>query len=177
MIVILFIVLLIIFLLYIYFKSKNHFQVNHIIKGSSINDEILKLDNDDNTDGGNIYLGKSIEQTYLTYDTQFKFKLSSIEKRYEISNGTAQSQSEEEDDTKIILQKEGTMENNEYVNLLIYITDGKGKGQLRKIISNIYIEIVTELGDILIKTVHVDNPWTDIPDNTSKYSIFNFTLS
>ena len=45
MIVILFIVLLIIILLYVYFRSKNHFQVNpnNIVKGNELNLPYEKL--------------------------------------------------------------------------------------------------------------------------------------
>jgi hypothetical protein len=78
MIIILFIVLLIIILLYIYIQSKNHFQVNNIIKGTEVKEADLNF--------GNIYLGKSVEQEFLTYDTQFKFKISS-KQNYYLFNG------------------------------------------------------------------------------------------
>ena len=89
MIIILFIVLLIIILLYIYIQSKNHFQVNNIIKGSEVKEEeSLKF--------GNIYLGKSVEQEFLTYDTQFKFKISS-KQNYYLFNGINCPQQESND--------------------------------------------------------------------------------
>jgi len=73
MIIILFIVLLIIILLYIYIYSKNHFQGN--IQGTEVEDNIK-------FDKTHLYLGQSIENTFLTYDTQFKFKISAKENYY-----------------------------------------------------------------------------------------------
>jgi hypothetical protein len=91
MILILFIVLLIIILLYIYIKSKNHFQ-GKIIKGTEVKNSNFK----DNLKNTNIYLGKSVEQDFLTYDTQFKFKISSKENYY-LFNGINCPQQESSD--------------------------------------------------------------------------------
>jgi hypothetical protein len=91
MILILFIVLLIIILLYIYIQSKNHFQ-GKIIKGTEIKNSNFK----DNLNNTNIYLGKSVEQDFLTYDTQFKFKISSKENYY-LFNGINCPQQESSD--------------------------------------------------------------------------------
>ena len=168
MIVILFIVLLIIILLYVYFSSKNHFQVksNNIIKGNELN---LPLPTTF-FDKTNIYLGKSIEQTYLTYDTQFKFEISSKENVYQIANGKSNSNNDNEDiqnaDKTIVLDGNDTMVDDGYNNYTIKIIGGTGNGQSRKIIDY----------DSNTKVITVDTAWVTIPMISSDYSIIGLNI-
>ena len=159
MIVILFIVLLIIILLYIYIQSKNHFIVN-VINGTEVKDAQFNEFNDlKNT---NIYLGDSVEQDFITYDTQFKFKISSKENRYEISKGTTIRVEEK----VIYLRKEDNTEDSGYNNYFIYIKYGKYE-RTRKIIGY----------ERSTKKATVDDEWSDIPPVSSpgfEYSIFSY---
>lgn len=49
---------------------------------------------------------------------------------------------------------------DQWVEAYVEITDGKGKGQIRKIISNTETELT------------ISSPWSVVPDTTSKYRIF-----
>jgi hypothetical protein len=161
MIVILFIVLLIIILLCIYIKSKDHFQVqqNNIIKGNEF-DLPLPTTFFGKT---NIYLGKSIDQDYLTYDTQFKFEISSKENTYQITNDM--SRGTDLTTNTIYLSSSDTMIDDGYNNYTIKIIGGTGVGQTRKIIDY----------DSATKLATVDTAWDTPPLLYSVYSILSDT--
>lgn len=66
--IIIFLIVIILILFYFLVKNKDNFVVKNYIKGNKLNDEI-KYDNT------NIFLGKNIQQDYITFDTQFYLKV------------------------------------------------------------------------------------------------------
>jgi len=69
--IIIFLIVIILILVYFLLKNKDTFIIKNIIKGNKLSsNELIKYDNT------NIFLGKSLEQDFITFDTQFHLKIS-----------------------------------------------------------------------------------------------------
>ena len=66
--IIIFLIVLILIFLYFLLKNKDAFIIQNVIKGNKINEDIIY----DNT---NIFLGKDGQHDFITFDTQFNFKV------------------------------------------------------------------------------------------------------
>jgi hypothetical protein len=66
--IIIFLIVLILIFLYFLLKNKYAFIIQNVIKGNKINEDIIY----DNT---NIFLGKDGQYDFITFDTQFYFKV------------------------------------------------------------------------------------------------------
>jgi len=178
MIVILFIVLLIIILLYIYIQSKNHFIVN-VIKGTEVKKGKFKDELQDTT----IYLGDSVEQNFITYDTQFKFKISAKENRYEISSGNTiklvnniiflSKQDKTEDggyNNYFISVKHGIIEN---IRKIIEYERSTKKATVDNMFEGLTLDTDTDEYDYSIFSYDPVPNSTDLESNYAEYNLFN----
>ena len=67
--IIIFLIIIILILLYFLLKNKDTFIIKNVIKGNTIINEDIIYDNT------NIFLGKNDQQDFITFDTQFYFKV------------------------------------------------------------------------------------------------------
>jgi len=67
--IIIFLIVIILILVYFLLKNKDTFIIKNVIKGNKLSDELI------NYDDTNIFLGKEVQQDFITFDTQFYFKV------------------------------------------------------------------------------------------------------